>query len=137
MRVGALLVCREVTGQPDGTHTITGIGADIFGFDRFPASVGVLVYVVVLGDHDTADHHLLLQVTDTAGDVVNESLQPVRWPATRPDILPAGWQMRMATGLRLDLTFEQPGAYLITASVDGGGESLTHPIFISREPSGS
>ena len=95
------------------------------------------IYVVVVGDHDSADHDLLMQVTDSAGEVVTESLTPVRWPATRPDVLPAGWEMRMATGLRLDVTIEQPGAYLIGASVDGGPVSLTHPIFIGSAPAGA
>src|SRR5215210_1252074 len=137
MRVGAFIVCREVTGQADGTHNIIGVGADIFGFDRFPAPVAVPIYVVVLGDHDTADHHLLLQATDPAGEVMTESLHPVRWPPTRPEIVPKGWEMRMATGLRFDVTIEEPGAYLLTASVDGSGDSLTHSIFITREPPAS
>lgn len=130
MRVGAFIVCREVTLQPDGTHSITGVGADIFRFDSFPAPAVVPIYVVVLGDHESADHHLLIQVIDLAGELLTESLQPVRWPTTRPEVLPDGWEMRMATGLRLEVTFPAPGPYLLEASMDGGGQSLTHPIFI-------
>ena len=60
----------------------------------------------------------------------SETIEPVRF-ASRPPDLPDGCEMRAMVIRYMQITFTEPGALLITASIDGrDAESL--PIFARR-----
>ena len=70
-------------------------------------------------------------MTDGDGNEQSDSVQPIRL-GPPPANLPDGWPNRAQAVLPLDATFNEPGAYLLTISVDDG-PAISQPVFIQRK----
>jgi hypothetical protein len=135
MQIDAALICRSAKGISTNLIDLEGVGIDTFIVDAgFPYKTTLPVFVRVTGSaDDTADHDLIIRVMDGDGSEQSNSTQPIRLGPPPPN-LPNEWPNRAQAVLPLDASFNEPGAYLLTISVDDG-PAISQPLFIQQKES--